>query len=47
MNNPDGYEVKHTDSVGIIFDIALAKAGSQKNRDRRQRRAPQIAPPAG
>jgi methylmalonyl-CoA/ethylmalonyl-CoA epimerase len=31
-NNPDGYEVKHTDLSGIIFDIAAhGWAGSQKN----------------
>ena len=31
-NNPDGYEVKHTDLNGIIFDIAAhGWAGSQKN----------------
>ena len=31
-NNPDGYEVKHTDLSGIIFDIAAhAWAGSQKD----------------
>ncbi|MPZ33646.1 MAG: VOC family protein [Rhodospirillales bacterium] len=31
-NNPDGYEVKHTDLDGIIFDIAKhGWAGSQKN----------------
>ncbi|WP_428486663.1 VOC family protein [Rhodopila sp.] len=30
-NNPDGYEVKHTDLSGIIFDIAAhGWAGSQK-----------------
>jgi hypothetical protein len=30
-NNPDGYEVKHTDLNGIIFDIAAhGWAGSQK-----------------
>src|ERR1700758_5262151 len=32
LNNPDGYEVKHTDLSGIIFDIAAhGWAGSQKN----------------
>ena len=31
-SNPDGYEVKHTDLSGIIFDIAAhGWAGSQKN----------------
>lgn len=31
-NNPDGYEVKHTDLSGIIFDIAAhGWAGSQKD----------------
>ena len=31
-NNPDGYEVKHTDLNGIIFDIAAhGWAGSQKD----------------
>ena len=31
-NNPNGYEVKHTDLNGIIFDIAAhGWAGSQKN----------------
>jgi hypothetical protein len=31
-NNPDGYEVKHTDLSGIIFDIAAhGWAGSQKS----------------
>ncbi|MPZ33652.1 MAG: hypothetical protein GEV13_22130 [Rhodospirillales bacterium] len=31
-NNPDGYEIKHTDLDGIIFDIAAhGWAGSQKN----------------
>ena len=31
-NNPHGYEVKHTDLDGIIFDIAAhGWAGSQKN----------------
>ncbi len=30
-NNPDGYEIKHTDLSGIIFDIAAhGWAGSQK-----------------
>lgn len=30
-NNPDGYEVKHTDLSGIIFDVAAhGWAGSQK-----------------
>jgi hypothetical protein len=30
-NNPDGYEVKHTDLSGIILDIAAhGWAGSQK-----------------
>ena len=31
-NNPDGYEVKHTDLSGIIFDIAAhGWAGSQRD----------------
>jgi hypothetical protein len=31
-DNPDGYEVKHTDLNGIIFDIAAhGWAGSQKD----------------
>ena len=31
-DNPHGYEVKHTDLNGIIFDIAAhGWAGSQKN----------------
>ena len=31
-NNPHGYEIKHTDLNGIIFDIAAhGWAGSQKN----------------
>lgn len=31
-NNPHGYEIKHTDLSGIIFDIAAhGWAGSQKN----------------
>jgi len=31
-NNPDGYEIKHTDLSGVIFDIAAhGWAGSQKN----------------
>lgn len=31
-NNPDGYEIKHTDLSGIIFDIAAhGWAGSQKS----------------
>ena len=35
-NNPHGYEIKHTDLDGIIFDIAAhGWAGSQKNRDRK------------
>jgi len=30
-NNPDGYEIKHTDLSGVIFDIAAhGWAGSQK-----------------
>ena len=32
VNNPHGYEIKHTDLDGIIFDIAAhGWAGSQKN----------------
>ena len=48
-NNPDGYEVKHTDLSGIIFDIAAhGWAGSQKNPGiGRQRRASKSASPAG
>lgn len=31
-NNPDGYEIKHTDLSGVIFDIAAhGWAGTQKN----------------
>jgi hypothetical protein len=31
-NNPNGYEIKHTDLNGIIFDIAAhGWAGSQKD----------------
>ena len=53
-NNPDGYEVKHTDLSGIIFDIAAhGWAGSQMNHGsddnvvhpnpRRRRRGPSPA----
>jgi hypothetical protein len=30
-NNPDGYEVKHTDLSGIIFDIAAHGWASSQN----------------
>ena len=48
-DNPDGYEVKHTDLNGIIFDIAAhGWAGSQKEPgSARQRRPSQPAAPAG
>ena len=48
-NNPDGYEVKHTDLYGIIFDIAAhGWAGSQKEPGSADNVAhPEPAAPAG
>ena len=48
-NNPDGYEVKHLDLSGIIFDIAAhGWAGAQKEPGSgRQRRSSEPATPAG
>ena len=47
-NNPHGYEIKHTDLNGIIFDIAAhGWAGSQKNPGGKTTRASQPAAPAG
>ena len=44
-NNPDGYEVKHTDLSGIIFDIAAhGWAGSQNGRERRRTRRTPSSP---
>lgn len=48
-NNPHGYEIKHTDLNGIIFDIAAnGWAGLQKKPGRRRQcRAPRPAAAAG